>query len=217
MPDLVSDETWRQLDPRAGRLSPRDRRRVRVALVAAALLIAAAVALGASGLVVPRVADPSHGGGSYTYGYYSDDWIVYHTFEIRNTGAVPYEVTGVGRPGPGLELVDFPVEVGRQPTGEVNDLRRLEPGERMSLGVAYQVTDCAAVPDAPWPVPVNIARPWGTHTAWVELPTQSGEDFDLPPTYESDGAVSYAYDVEWQRNMADTVCFHRDGVVPPQR
>jgi hypothetical protein len=216
MSNLLSDDTWRQLDPRVGRLSPRDRRRVRLALVAGALLIAAAAAVAASGLVIPRIADPLLGGGSYAYGYHGDDWVVYHTFEVRNAGAVPFEITGVGRSGRGLELIDFPVEIGGHPAGEVNELGRLGPGERMELGVAYQVTDCAAVPDEPWPVPVNIGRPWGTYTAWIGLPSQSFADFDLLAE-DGDDAVWYASDVEWQRSMADTVCYHRDGVVPPQR
>lgn len=218
MANLLSDQTWQRLDPEAGQLTPRQRRLAGLTMVAGVLLVALAVAVGASGLITPRVAGSwSAGGGAYSYGYHDETWTMHHTFEIRNAGAVSFKITGVGRSGPGLVPVDFPVEVAQQLEGEVNELGRLAPGERTILGVAYQVTDCAAVPDEPWPVPVHIARPWGTHSAWVELPPQSHEDFGLPPAYESGAAVASAFDIEWQRNMADAVCYHRDGAVPPQR
>ncbi|HSI92315.1 MAG TPA: hypothetical protein VK925_02395 [Jiangellaceae bacterium] len=197
MPELLSDETWRQLDRSAGRLSRRD---LRWALLGAAAFVAVMTVV-LTGLVVPRLANA----GGWGYGYDEDTWLVHQEFGVRNDGSFPVDIIDVGRDGPGLALADVSYPL------------RVEPGESASVEARYEVTDCAAVPREPWPVPVRMARPWGTHTLWIELPRQSPMDFDLPPTHSSGDAVTWADDVEWQRNLADAVCYHRYGIVPDGR
>jgi hypothetical protein len=198
MPELLSDETWQRLDRRAGRLSRRDLRW----FVLGSVVFAAVMATVLAGLVIPRLSAT----GTAGYGYEHDTPSMHYEFEIRNSGWAAVEVVGVGRDGPGLDLVSS--------SGAGT---RIGGGEHASLGLRYDVTDCAAVPAEPWPVPVRIARPWGTYTAWIEVEPQSPEDFDLPPARASTDRPSWEGTVEWQRNLADAVCYHHEGVLPGDR
>jgi hypothetical protein len=202
----LSDETWQALDPLAGRLSRRDRRRAVVAGVAVVALLVAGHLLAASGAVTARLAF----GSQWSYGDGRETGTMYHSFMVVNEGGTPVEIVGVGRPGPGLEPVVFPTGV----EDEVNRLGVLEPGQELRLGVAYRVTDCDAVPDEPWPVPVRIDRWWGTQTVWIELPTQSRTRFQLPPDRVDNGAVWWDEGVAWQRVLADAHCYYAAGGQP---
>src|SRR5690625_3704064 len=135
MSELLSDQTWRQLDPYAGRLSRRDLLRVLLAAVAGAVAVVALGAVAWSGLVVPRV-DTGNAGG---YGYLEDTGIIFYKFTVTNHGSTPAEVIGLGRPGPGLQPVPLPDEVVEEST---NEFGSLEPGEQMWVAVAYRITDC---------------------------------------------------------------------------
>jgi hypothetical protein len=204
MADLLTDETWQQLDPHAGKLSGRDHRVFLLALVVAVLLLVAGGYVVRSGLVVPQVA---HGSGS-GYGYDEDTWVMYYAFELVNDGGFPVEVLSVGRDGPGLARAEMPPVERTVPGG------RLGPGETMWVGVAYEVTDCAAVPAGHWPVPVRIARPWGTYTAWVELPSLDRASFGLPPAAGAAPHARQLAQTRWQRLLADAVCHYRAGGAP---
>jgi hypothetical protein len=199
----------RRLDPHAGRLSRRDLRRAVIAAVAVVALLVASYLAATSGLLVAHLAH-GHAGG---YGDGRDIGVIHYDFEVVNDGQFAIEILDVGRSGPGLEQVPFPSEIGGHYT-EVVSTARLRPGEKVFLGVAYRVTDCDAVPDEPWPVPVRVDRWWGTQTVWIVLPTQSREGFQLPPDRTHNGAVSWDWDVEWQRNLADAHCYYADGGQP---
>lgn len=154
MSELLSDQTWRQLDPYAGRLSGRERGRVFLVVVLVLLLVAAVTAGARSGLLAPRVSDT----GSSMVGFDHDAGVMHYVFGIVNEGRFPVEVVSVGRAGPGLAPAEPPVWENWESlvTGGW-----LGPGDIVQVGVAYEVTDCQAVPDGPWPVPVRMARPWG--------------------------------------------------------
>lgn len=206
---LLSDETRRQLDPYVGRLSRRDLARAVVAGVAVVVLLVAGYVTVSSGLLVAHLGHGHESG----YGDGRDIGVIHYDFQVVNEGRFPIEIVDVGRPGPGLEQVPFPSQIGGHPM-EVVSTARLGPGEEVSIGVAYRVTDCDAVPDDPWPVPVRVDRWWGTQNVWIELPTQSREDFQLPPDRTHNGAVSWDRDVEWQRNLADAHCYYAEGGEP---
>ncbi len=207
---LLSDETWQALDPYAGRLSRRDRRRAVLAGVAVAALLVAGYAVASSGLLVAHLA---HGHAS-GYGDGRDIGVIHYDFGVVNEGRFPIEIVDVGRSGPGLAQVPFPSEIGGYPTEAVT-AARLGPGEEAFLGVAYRVTDCDAVPDEPWPVPVQVDRWWGTQTVWLELDLpRSREDFQLPPDRVDNGAVWWDEGVEWQRVLADAHCYYAAGGQP---
>lgn len=207
MPQYVSDEAWRRLDPYAGRLSHRDMARAAAAAAAVVLLLVGGYAVAVSGALVPRLAHDGSGG----YGFDPDEpALIHYEFEVVNEGRFLLDIVGVGRAGPGLEPVAYPSALAGAPTDAVS-AGRLEPGGKLLLGVAYRVTDCDAVPDGPWPVPVRVARPWGAQTVWIGLPTQSGRDFDLPPDRIQEGSQSWDEQVEWQRNLADAACYYAAG------
>jgi hypothetical protein len=206
---VLSDETWRQLDPYAGRLSRRDVWRAVAAGVVVVLLLVAGLSMATSGLLVPRLSHNGAGG----YGDGRETGVMHYDFRMVNEGWFPVEIVGVGRDGPGLEQVAYPSEIGGYPTDAVS-AGRLDPGEALYLGVAYRVADCEAVPDQPWPVPVRVSRWWGTQTVWIELPTQSQRDFELPPDEHHGDAVSWNDSVEWQRNLADATCYYAAGGQP---
>jgi hypothetical protein len=191
MARLVSDSVWQQLDPYAGRLSARTARRLRVGAAIVAIAAVSAGALGWSGLIVPNIGWPRDGG----WGASTSPELITHEVVVENKGWAPVEVLGMGRSGAGLELVEVR---GTFPT-------TLEAGQTMQAELVYRVTDCAAVTDEPWPVPVRVRRPWGVHTSYVELPDKTS--WDAPSAYSYTGRNPYA--VEWQRWLADMSCAYR--------
>ena len=189
---LVSDEVWRQLDPDAGRLSRRTVLRLRWSLAGAVALALLVGAVWQSGLTVPRLAWTPDSG----YGWSTQDRTIEFEVRIANRGWTPVDIIGIGRSGPGFELRAIRAEL---PT-------TLRPGEDLDAVLLYQVTDCAAVPADEWPVPVTVRRTWGTATGYVQPPTQPSMSAPTG-TREYQGRDPYA--VEWQRAVADMVCYPR--------
>jgi hypothetical protein len=79
----------------------------------------------------------------------------------------------------------------------------VDPGGTVKIALVLQFTDCWAVSDQPWPIPIRVARPWGTHAIHV---------FHRPIRAASDrGGWSVTdrgdpHAVEWQRWIADDIC-----------
>ena len=119
---------------------------------------------------------------------------------IVNHGWTSAEIVGAGRSGPGLRLADVS---GTLPI-------TLAPGQSVSLRLRYRVTGCAAVPATPWPVPVQVTRPWGTVTVFIQLPTM---DPPGTPSGMRTFTGSDPYAVPWQRALADESCA-AGGAVP---
>jgi hypothetical protein len=185
---MLSNEVWRQLDPEAGRLPRRTVLRLRWT-VAAVLVLAVLAGLGwRSGLIKPRVAWPNAGGSWEVAGNRIE-----YEIHVTNRGWIPIEVVGLGRSGPGFELVDVRATL---PT-------TLAPGESMDAVLLYRVNDCAAVPADAWPVPVQVRRSWGTVTAYVDVPTQVSP---AAPAGMRQFTGRDPYAVEWQRRAADLAC-----------
>ncbi|HZN73696.1 MAG TPA: hypothetical protein VFC00_18665 [Micromonosporaceae bacterium] len=184
---MVSDEVWSGLDPNAGRLSRRAERWFTLAPALSLALIIAAMLGWGSGIVRPRV-EWSNTGHSWSYGHE----LVQHSVSVVNRGWFPVTVTGAGRHGPGLTLVevrgDFPTTLHR--------------GNSMELMLVYRVTNCSSVPAEPWPVPVRVERLWGTHTSYVPAPTIPSPSAPAHRTYSGPDP----YGVEWQRALADGYC-----------
>lgn len=198
MKQWVHDDVWDQLDRHAGALSRGQRNRLLAATLTAAVALGAGFAVDRSGVVRARLALAADAG--YEASVSLDPKILTRQIVVRNTGWTTIRVVGVGQDGPGLKLLG-PADAGG-PT-KYSDIQGtqppfdLHPGETATLVVVYRVTDCAAVPAGPFPVPVRVDRPWGTQTIRVSL----------PPTYE--GPDGYAVDppmTEWQKAMADQAC-----------
>jgi hypothetical protein len=182
---VLTDEVWRQLDPRAGRLCPRTARRVRLAIAVLLVAVVAAELAWYAGLVVPRVSSTDESG--YEYGWDP----VHHSVAIRNDGLLPIQVLGVGRSGPGIRLdrVD-----GAVPS-------TVDPGGYVRVTLTFTIHDCAAVPAQRWPVPVEIERPWGAQTVYIDLPAK--DDREGP---EWSTGTRMQRGIEWQRWLADMAC-----------
>lgn len=187
MPDRVSDEVWRRLNPCAGGLSRRTRRRLLGAAILVVLLIVAGGYGWHLGLLTPRLR-----AGMNSYSTSPDQVTVDLTLTNGNASA-PVEVRDLGRGGPGLELIDS--------IGSTSDI--LAPGEAMTVTLVYRITDCDEVPRESWPVPVEVARWWGIQTVDVHPPEQVS--LDAP-----DGERSFSgrdpYAVGWQRYLAELAC-----------
>jgi hypothetical protein len=185
---MVSDEVWRQLDQRAGRISDRTFHRVRSS---AGLAVVAAILLATgwyAGVLVPRFTATWNGRGADSL-----TRVFEHPITIRNQNAwLPVSIEGVGREGPGLNLLLV--------TGFVP--QTLAPGETLSFTLIYQVTDCAAVPDELWPLAVRIDRPWGIQTIYLHVP---GETSELAPE-ERTYSGRDPYEIPWQRAAANAAC-----------
>jgi hypothetical protein len=144
---VVSDEVWHQLHPGAGRLSRRAAVRAWTAVVLAFVLVITGEALWLSGAVVPQVSwslwsvkvtDPV-----------SD--VVGVDVEITNEGWASLTIAGVGRSGPGLDLVRTD---GRFPV-------RVRPAHGVRVVLYYRVTDCGRAPVDTSPVAVRVRRSRG--------------------------------------------------------
>ena len=97
----VSTEVWQRLDPLAGRLSRRSVWRLRLGIVVACTASVVASLLWVSGTLYPRVVWFDDGGMSWMLG----PDMVGHEVIVTNDGWSTVRVVGVGRSGPGLELV----------------------------------------------------------------------------------------------------------------
>lgn len=198
MQPWVSNDVWRQLDPVAGRLSRRSVRRLRIVVVVLIVLAVLAALSWRSGAVAPRLKWTDEWGWEASVG----PELVSHAVVVVNDGWLPAQILGVGRSGPGLELVSV-----REGTSV--DFREgsgifpyvLQPGAIVAFAVVYRITDCSAIPQDPWPVPVRVQRPWGVQTVYIGLPEES---FRAPQLLSYSGRNPYA--VEWQRWIAADLC-----------
>ncbi|GAA1983296.1 hypothetical protein [Catenulispora subtropica] len=196
MEQMVRDEVWEQLDPRAGALGGKQRKRAAAAVWAAAVLLGAGVAVDYSGVVrahLARSADVGTGGAALT-----TSKVIAQEVAVENTGWTTVRVVGVGQDGPGLRLLgsaDPDVRTsgvhGAQPPFD------LHPGQTKTVAVAYRVTDCEAVPAGAFPVQIRVDRPWGTQTIGISL----------PQVYDGAGGTAVNPPMtEWQKDMADRAC-----------
>lgn len=183
MTQWVTDEVWEQLDPHAGTLTRNQRKRLGTVAVAAGLVLAAAFAIDRSGIVRAHVeysADTSFEGAATV-----NPKIFTRQIAVKNTGWTTVRVLGIGSDGPGLRLL-APAEVDAQSkTTGITQTRlplALHPGQTVMMAVAYQVTDCNAVPAGSYPVPVRVDAPWETQTIDISLPAR------------------------WLKDMADQAC-----------
>ena len=185
-PPLLTDETWAQLDPDAGRLSAADRRRLLVLVSLVVGFLVAVVAGWRSGVVWPQVEAQLSG-----YGTNSDARTFRMYLQVENRGMADLHVSSVGRSGEGLRLLG----VAQVPTD-------LAPSTGVDVILRYQVTDCAAFQRGEWPVPVTVDRPWGSLTTYDEAPTMQAAN--APATYSYQGDDPYA--VPWQVYLARRAC-----------
>ena len=99
MTTWLSEETWSQLDPSAGRLRGRARIVLAVALIAAIALASAAVAAGRSGLFTPRInADFQRVRAAPRSNTITE------TFALSTSNGADDHVTGVAASGPGAHV-----------------------------------------------------------------------------------------------------------------
>jgi hypothetical protein len=190
MARLVSDEVWRQLDPNVGRLSRRTSRRLLLSGVVGLVVVLAAAVGWRSGAVSPRLVWSQDSAYAFSFG---PGGPVTASVNVTNSGWVPLTLVGVGRSGPGLELARvegiLPITLG--------------PGDATTFILTYRITDCAAVPHDPWPVPVRVKRWWGEQTAYIPLPTEPADDGLAEYSYSGDDDP---YALQWQRYLADGAC-----------
>lgn len=184
---LLSDVVWRQLDPHAGRLSPRTARRVQWAIAVALVAVVVGELCWYAGLIAPRLSWTDTLGSEYGWDP------VHHSVSVHNDGLLPVRVLDVGRSGRGFTL-----------QGVTGDLpATVDPGGDLKVVLTYQVTDCAAVPAGAWPVPIRVERPWGVQTVYIGLPTK--QDDEAPDGLVTE-EVRQRHAVEWQQWLADVAC-----------
>ena len=142
----VSDDVWRQLDPRAGALAQRQLRRIVAASAAAAVILVAGFAIDRSGFVRARIAyDDKAGLAGFTT---VKPPLFGQEIPVKNTGWTTIRVTGIGQDGPGLRLVRPGDTAGMKQLSELRGTPLpfdLHPGQTVILAIGYWVTDCDAV------------------------------------------------------------------------
>lgn len=160
---VLSDETWAVLDPKAGALSRRTVRRLWGGLAGLVVLLVAGGLVWRSGLAVPRLGNDE---GPLAESGVSGPGVHLFTVSQRvtNHGWHTERVIGAGRDGPGLELV------------KAHGLpRKIPPGESITIRLSYRVTDCGTRIPGAWPVPVRVHRPWGDVTTDIWAPFLEGD------------------------------------------
>jgi hypothetical protein len=147
----VSDETWAQLDPDAGRLHGRSRIVLAVATVAVVLVGSVAVAAGQAGLITPRInaelQEQRSAPGSHT---------VSEKFLLSTQHNVDETVTGVAAGGPGIgvqAVTRLPATIPRSGV--------------LVLSLRVTVHDCGALGDHGLPVIIHFHRFWGTASTTI--------------------------------------------------
>ncbi|WP_188195103.1 hypothetical protein [Nonomuraea sp. SYSU D8015] len=163
-----------------------------LAAVPALVLIAVSLARSAGFPTARLLADTTESGGGFSD---SADRTVSMRFDIRNAGWTAVTITGVGRSGSFMRLVK--TDGPRFP-------HTLEAGEKVHVELVYQVTDCDAVPDEDWPIPVRVERWWGAQTVEVDPSPQTpdvSEDYDEEPV---DGEMPAL--IKWHAARASHVC-----------
>lgn len=167
----VSDDVWRQLDPYAGALNRRQRRRAVAAAWLATIVMMAGYAIYVSGSVWARVGYSRDFGAESTL---STDFKVFTLkVPVKNTGWTTIRITGIGQDRPGLQPIGPGDAEGTKQLSEMGGQAmpfELRPGQTAIVAAAYRVTDCEALSTGPLPLTVHIDRPWGTETISVSLP-----------------------------------------------
>lgn len=172
----VDDDVWRQLDPRAGALSPRQRRRAATVTTVAVTVLVAGFAVDRSGLVRARLDYNLRQGLQSSVSM--NPKILAEQVPVKNSGWTTVRVTGIGHDAPGLRLVGPSDTAGLKQVTEMGGRQApfdLPPGQTVIMVVAYQVIDCAAVPTGPLSIPVRVDRPWGTETISLSSEVPAGQ------------------------------------------
>src|SRR6185436_11066688 len=125
VPTLLSDETWTQLDPHAGRLSSRQARRMVAWVLSGVTVALAGVGVWFSGAVVPQLEAEAASSYSIEPGRFTYEVVV------MNTGWTEATVLDIGQSGPGLELTGVSMQ------GPITLARHTGIG----LVLSYRVTD----------------------------------------------------------------------------
>jgi hypothetical protein len=159
----ITDEVWQRLDPNAGKLPRRTAFRLGIAAVVALLLFVAGVAVWRTGLVVPRLAWPD---GLHEWSM-TPDGTARIDFLVENEGWFPVTVEGVGRSGPGMQLLEVVGGTVGYPSSDPVFPVRLAPHTGVGAVLIYRLSSCQP-PAGSWPVTAQVTRPWGTMTVDVQ-------------------------------------------------
>ncbi|MBG0813491.1 hypothetical protein [Planomonospora sp. ID82291] len=149
----MSNPVLAQWDAKAGALTPRDRRRFAAAGCAGLVLVVAGLIAWDSGAVAPRLSafSSGHRGQTRTDGLGRPDVLVEEERTVVNDGRLPVTVTAVSGSSPGLRLRSAGVRLPQV----------IEPGKKLTLTLAYAVTDCGTAPEV-IDLRVRVERWWGT-------------------------------------------------------
>jgi hypothetical protein len=133
---------------------------------------------------------------------------------VENHGGRPVRIVGVGDDRTGIRTLRATATKTSRPirssspvsgTGPITSRSPyiLNPGDIVEITMFLQFTDCRAVSDQPWPIPIRLARPWGIQTTYIlHLPIRATSDHGgWSVVYRGDPRA-----VEWQRWIADDVC-----------
>jgi hypothetical protein len=152
----------------ATREEPRGRsRRRRIALIggAVAILAGAAVWIPVQHARSSRAAAPSNPaqvalavGNSFQVDAEPATRVGSYAFTMVNDGSTAILIEGMGRSGPGLELMRV------QPSRA-----ELAPAASIDVILRFHVSDCAAVSTNPWPLPVRIRAAGKVSTQYLTL------------------------------------------------
>lgn len=189
---LLTDEVWAALDPAAGRLTRRDARRWVGAIGLGVVLTTSAFGAWYGGVVVPRVSARLSGWSTD-----SERHRFTYLMRVRNDGIAPVEIRRVGRSGPGLTLLSVN---GLPPAARIASFTG---AGSVDVELAYEVTDCGAVPTGSWPIPLQVKNSWGTHTIAVQPGVLTWPDAPAG-TWSYSGADPNS--APWQRVLANVAC-----------
>lgn len=206
MDRLVSDDVWHQLRPFGAAVARRTVVRFwAVGLAGIVVMFTAAIAW-ASGGMVPWLHETDTGWDSSVaiddangraWPRAAEQTMI---LNVENHGWDAVRIVGVGDDRAGVRTLR--ATVGNEPLTPQSPYV-LDAGNTVEITLFLRFTDCRTVSDQPWPIPIRIARPWGTQTTHVlHLPIRATSDH---------GGWSMAdrgdpRAVEWQRWIADDVC-----------
>ena len=182
----ITDQTWAQLDPSAGRLSDRQQRTLRwmAATVVTALALGfAAAGSGAAGQRLSLGDSTSSRSGNHTIAF---------TVRLRNDGRFTEHIRSAGRSGSGLVF-----------TGADGLPTDLLPSTSVDVTLHYRVVDCSEAPKGQWRIPVRTEQFWGVRTRWLDGPSYLADD--APSDYSYSGSDD-PYEVPWQAEITKRAC-----------
>jgi hypothetical protein len=79
--------------------------------------------------------------------------------DMKSRSQEPVTIVGIGRSGPGLELL----------SPEKQDSQILQPRRSLGFSLKYKIIDCAAVPKGNWPIPVRVEASGVQTTVYASL------------------------------------------------